>query len=289
LHKVNVKTLNNIHTSEILFLKYLSESNDFYVASSSNDNSVNIWDIKTGVSVRIYKEHTDKVYSLDEINDDVLVSGSKDGYIRIWKISTGETLNKFYVEHSVNIVKVLQKSQLIVCGVRNNLRIYNLSKNVMVKSLSGHDSNIIIYTIEILNEQFIASGGSDRNITIWDLTTDSIKYKLVGHEGTIFCIKRLSSYLIASADSFAGIKIWNWILGEHVNTLIGHTRAVTYLDLFDIYTLISVSWDKTIKLWNISNGSLLQTINTETKINALTMLKTSKIFNFSDINIFSKW
>jgi WD40 repeat protein len=76
-------------------------------------------------------------------------------------------------------------------------------------------------------------------------------------------------------------------LGEHVNTLIGHTQAVTYLDLFNIYTLISVSWDKTIKLWNISNGSLLQTINTEIQINALTMLKTSKIFNFSGITNFS--
>jgi WD40 repeat protein len=81
----------NFHTNRIRHLKYLPFKND-YVASASQDNTVNVWNTLTWTSIRTYTNHSGWVFSLDQIDNDTMVSGSKDNRIRIWRISTGETL-----------------------------------------------------------------------------------------------------------------------------------------------------------------------------------------------------
>jgi len=186
----------------------------------------------------------------------------------------------------VNSVRVLLNGQQIACGLGGlsgiNLRIYNYTTGDLVQSLQGH-YNGNVYPIEILNEQFMASGGSDSKIIIWDLATFSIKYNLSGHEQSVLCIKRLSSNLMASLGEDYNtdqgtINIWNWLTGELVFVLSDHSGPFSHysLDLYDEETLISVSGDQTVKFWNISNGELIQTINTNYAIHAIVTLKKSK-------------
>ena len=113
------------------------------------------------------------------------------------------------------------------------------------------------------------SGDANNFVYIWDLETYSIKYNLTGHSGWVYCLKLLSSSLLASSDAEGLIIIWNWLQGTLVHKLQGHNNAVHFssLDLYDNQTLISGSWDSTIKLWNFSNGSLIETINTDIEIN----------------------
>jgi WD40 repeat protein len=177
-NKVLNKTLTNLHTKAIILLKYLPLSNG-YVASASEDKTVNVWNTITWSSIQTYTNHTSFVNDLDQIDNDTLVSGSDDGTIHIWKISTGETVQKIIVSDRVNSVRVLLSGQQIACGCGINLCIYNYTTGNLGHSLNGHN-NRIVYPIEILNEQFMASGGSDSKIIIWDLATFSIKYNLIG-------------------------------------------------------------------------------------------------------------
>jgi len=48
------------------------------------------------------------------------------------------------------------------------------------------------------------------------------------------------------------------------------------LDLYDELTLVSASWDSTVKFWNISSGTLMQTLKTDIRVNALAKIETSK-------------
>jgi WD40 repeat protein len=130
----------------------------------------------------------------------------------------------------------------------------------------------------MLSEQFMASGGQDRRVIIWDLFTYSIKYNLTGHTNWVTCIKRLSSNLLASGDENGKIIVWNWLTGERMFNLTGHTNSIYYnsLDLYDEQTLISGSYDRTVKYWNITNGALIRSINSDIPIFALAMLKSSE-------------
>jgi WD40 repeat protein len=251
------------------------------VASASEDNTINIWNTLTWVSIRKYTNHTHWVYCLDQIDNDTMVSASNDKTIRIWRISTGETLKIINFNSRVNVVRVFSvEYKQIVCGklgTSNNLQIYNYETGFLIQTLSGHNQTVL--SIEMLSEQFMASGSNDKSVIIWDLSSYSIKYNLTGHNSGVYCIKRLSSNLIASGDLLGLIIIWNWLTGERIFSLIGHTKRfeLNSLDLYDEQTLISGSIDKTVKFWNITNGELIQSINVNISINALVMLTSSEL------------
>ncbi len=270
----------NIHTGPIRHLKYLPFKNG-YVASASNDKTVNVWNTLTWTSIQRYKNHTDWVYSLDQIDNDTMVSGSADKTIQIWKISTGETLNIMNLSSKVYVVRVFSiELKQIVCGLygtSSNLQIYNYSTGAFIRTLSGHSSSVL--SIEMLSGQFMASGGQDQNVLIWDLSSYAIKYTLTGHASAIYCIKRLSTNLIASGNSLGLIIVWNWLKGERIFNLTDHTKRLELnsLDLYDDQTLISGSWDRTVKFWNITNGELIQSINVNINVSALAMLKSVKL------------
>jgi WD40 repeat protein len=273
----------NLHTGAIRHLKYLPYKNG-YVASASEDKTVNIWDTLTWTSIQRYTSHTSTVNSVDQIDNDTMVSGSSDYTIQIWRISTGETLKVINVNTWVYVVRVFSiEYKQIVCGklsTSNNLQIYNFNTSDLIRTLIGHSESV--FSVEMLNGQFMASGGHDRRVIIWDLFSYSIKYTLTGHTDRVRCIKMLSSNLIASGDENGLNIIWNWLTGKQIFNLIGHTKRLNLnsLDLYDEQTLISGSWDQTVKLWNITNGTLIQSINVDIQVNSLAMLKSSEWLNF---------
>ncbi len=269
----------NFHASGICHLKYLPFKNG-YVASASQDNTVNVWNTLTWTSIRKYTNHTQIVTSLDQIDNDTMVSGSRDSTIQIWKISTGETLQTINVGADVFVVRVFSiEYKQLVCGKvssSSKLEIYNYETGDLVRTLIGQSSDVT--SIEMLSEQFMASGGNTGSFFIWDLSSYSIKYTLTGHTDYVMSIKRLSSQLIASGDEHGLIIVWNWLTGERIFNLIGHTSGLNLnsLDLYDDQTLISGSLDRTVKFWNITNGALIRSINVNISINALAMLKSSE-------------
>jgi WD40 repeat protein len=280
------KSTTFFHSNAIRHLKYLPYKNG-YMGSASHDNTVNIWDTLRWTSIQRYTNHTSVVYSLDQIDNDTMVSSSQDQTIRIWKISTDKTLKIITFNVAVYVVRVFSvEYKQIVCGkigTSNNLQIFNYETGDLIQTLNGHSSSVL--SIEMLSEQYMASGGADQKVIIWDLSSYSIKDTLTGHSSPVSCIKRLSFNLLASGDGSGLIIIWNWLTGEQMFNLTGHTNRLELnsLDLYDEQTLISGSWDRTVKFWNITNGTLIRSINVDININTLAMLKSSRCTNYSGL------
>ena len=79
-----------------------------YIATSSLDSSVKIWDPNSNWTlIQKYSNHSSfDVYGLEYINADTIASGDTNGTIQIWSISTGLTLRTIYTGSIVYTLKI---------------------------------------------------------------------------------------------------------------------------------------------------------------------------------------
>ncbi|EAZ90309.1 hypothetical protein [Crocosphaera chwakensis] len=73
--------------------KILATSSQTMIEPNQKDNSIILWDLKTGKKLHILKGNTKKVTSLAIDNDSsILATASEDGTIQEWDIKTGENI-----------------------------------------------------------------------------------------------------------------------------------------------------------------------------------------------------
>eukprot|EP00118_Oscarella_pearsei_P027607 m.311214 g.311214 ORF g.311214 m.311214 type:complete len:644 (+) comp62157_c0_seq1:51-1982(+) len=115
----------------------------------------------------------------------------------------------------------------------------------------------------------LASGGWDKEIHIWDLSTletsTILKDKHSCPVTTVSWFQPDGSLLAAGSADFT-TTIWNAATGEHLLTLREHFGWVLDSDFSGNGSLLATaSWDKTVRIWDPATGALLQTLNGHTK------------------------
>ena len=265
------------HTGSIIRLKYLSNG---FLASASNQ--VKIWDTTTWSLVTTFTGHqSQSVYGIESINSSFIVTGGYDKIAKIWNVNTGGTtfIKSFTFPSEVLCIKMINESH-IAFGLANpgyNLAIFNINSGESVANLTGQSEDV--YDLELLSQQYLASGTLDNKVIIWNLFTSSKQYTLLGHASTVTSLKLISSSLLASASADSKVIIWNWNTGTLVTTLLGHGLGIDRsLDLISsMGMIVSGSKDKTIKFWQVSTLTLAQTLTADTPITSLITLATSSI------------
>ena len=98
------------------------------------------------------------------------------------------------------------------------------------------------------------------------------------HTNTIYRIKQLPNGYVATCSEDSTVKIWipsntnNWIL---VRTHQSHTLGVIAIDYINADTIVSGDGNGVIEIWSKSTGVVSQTLNANSKIWSLKMLKNN--------------
>ncbi len=91
------------HTSGVNTVLFSFDNKTLF--SSSDGQTIKIWDISNGKCLKSLHGHTSRINSLAIFNDTILVSGSSDRTIRLWDTRTGECL-KILQGHTNSVVSV---------------------------------------------------------------------------------------------------------------------------------------------------------------------------------------
>lgn len=106
----------------------------------------------------------------------------------------------------------------------------------------------------------VVSGGCDRDVRVWDLSTGKCKYVLSGHRSTVRCLRVLEERPIAISGARDGtLRVWNVETGTLIHTLAGHQHSVRCLDVAG-NMVASASYDCSCRVWNVDTGECVHVL-----------------------------
>jgi WD40 repeat protein len=215
----------------------------YILASGGADQSIRLWNLKTGQLLHRFLGHQGAVQTLAiSPNGRRLVSGSLDRTILAWNLHCRALTDRFF-SHSGSPYSHR-------CGA-----VYGVSYSP--------------------DGRVIASASADTTIKLWNQRNGELLYHLNEHQDQVLCLTfphskccltkeeihpQLSLFASGAADGV--IKLWQFSRLRSLYTLTGHTACVRSLVFSpDCHLLVSGSDDMTVKLWNVQTGELLRTLN----------------------------
>lgn len=245
------------HTKSVYDVDF--DSTGRLLASGSSDTSVKIWDILNGwINSKTLSGHDHAVSCVRFLpGDDRLVSASRDKSIRIWEVGTGFCV-KALSGHSewVRCVHPSIDGRLLAsCGNDQAARIWDLKTGETKVELRGHEHVIEVIAfapttayaaIRDLAETkttggaasaaanstpglYVATGGRDKVIKIWDATNGQCVRTLIGHDNWIrgLCWSPNGKFLLTCSDDKT-VKVWDLTQGGRCSkTIDAHGHFVT--------------------------------------------------------------
>jgi len=234
------------------------------IASGSEDNSIKLWNAKTGKSLRTLKkswwrrENNAAILSVAFSPDGrSLVSGSEDNTIKVWDVKTGKVRKTLTGEDVwVNSVTFSPDGRSFA-SKGDKIKLWDITTNKPLFNLDG--VRVVAFSP---NGRMLASGGLNDSIRLWDLETGKVVHTLHKHVNPIRSVAfSPDGSILASGSDDKTIKLWNLKTGKELSTLEGHRHSVGSLAFSpDGRVLASGSSDTTIKLWDISSSQELDTL-----------------------------
>jgi WD40 repeat protein len=137
--------------------------------SGSYDNTLRLWDLTTGATLRTLEGHTDWVSGVAVLADGSrALSGSYDNTLRLWDLATGATLRTLEGHTSpVNAVAVAANGSRALSGSGDHtLRLWDLTTG---DCLAEFYADAAIGCVAFARDDLIVAGSADGRLHILEI------------------------------------------------------------------------------------------------------------------------
>lgn len=106
----------------------------------------------------------------------------------------------------------------------------------------------------------LVSGGCDREVKVWDVSTGELKHTMRGHASTVRCLRVLEGRPIAvSGGRDSTVRVWDLETGQLLRILAGHQNSVRCLEVAG-NQVATGSYDCTCRIWDVDTGECLHVL-----------------------------
>ncbi|MFM2062804.1 MAG: hypothetical protein RLZZ507_2474 [Cyanobacteriota bacterium] len=248
------------HTSSVNSVAFSPDGS--MVVSGSLDNTVRLWDAKTGEAIaQPITGHTGSVNSV-AFNPDgnTVVSGSKDKTVRLWDVNTGKAIGQLYSHaQPVTSVAFSPDGNTIVSGSWDNtVWLWDLNtEEAIAQTFSGHTKPILSVAFSP-DGKTIVSGSWDNTVRLWDIETgEAIGQPFSGHTNSVTSVAfSANGSIVVSGSEDSTVLLWDVKTGEAIGQpFSGHISSVTSVAFSAGSMVVSGSEDRTVRLWDVETAT----------------------------------
>ena len=240
-----------------------------YIVSTSWDQTLRVWDARTGKEQRTLRGHAGKVLGCAiSPAGDYIVSASDDQTLKVWIVETGEGQRTFSGHtQAVRSCAISPAGDYIVSASDDRtLKVWDAQKGKERRTLRGHTDGVRGCAISPAGD-YIVSASKDQTLKVWDAQTGEERRTLQGHTGGVDgCAISPAGDYIVSASRDNTLKVWDARTGEERRTLRGHTDWVNGCAISPAGDyIVSASYDRTLRVWDAQTGEERRTLQGHTR------------------------
>jgi WD domain, G-beta repeat len=236
------------------------------VATGSEDKTIRLWNLDSGVEIGILTGHQKSVESIafHPHQSGLLVSGDRAGAIKLWQVDPVLELSSTDSQQSkVNCLAISLDGKLIVSGGSDRtikIWYFVLSDERSIDclaTLKHHQLAVNAVGFNPINSEVkFASVSSDRRVMLWGMESKTPLSILTAHTQAVKTLAfSPDGKLLATAGDDGLIMLWDLASRKLVRTLSAHRWTISALSFLNSSnTLVSASWDGNIKFWQVDSG-----------------------------------
>jgi len=179
-----------------------------FLLTGGMDNVINIWDIKTRVPKRTYKEHGNPVSCcIFNYNDSAMATASSKGEILMINVQTGLANDPMEAPDSQVIrdmgYSYFQRTLLASISDSGAVNLWDTKERKLVKTFNDHKSPGTGLSFSPLNDMLLCSTGLDKRIIFYDVSGKKT-VKTINTEGPVTCCDFMHDGCTVAVGSASG-------------------------------------------------------------------------------------
>ncbi|EAQ86764.1 hypothetical protein CHGG_08017 [Chaetomium globosum CBS 148.51] len=196
----------------------------------------------------------------------ILYSGGRDGVICAWDLNNNTQAHT----HWINDIALAQKYSTTGCRPPQTSwsRPWRpLASDVLEPVTIGqHADYVKCVATPSQSTPWVASGGLDRKISLWDLSGAGqtleidVRGEEVEQKGSVYALG-VTHNILANGGPESIVRLWDPRSGQRITKFVGHTdtiRAILISESGDM--VLSASSDQTVKVWSVAAGRCMHTL-----------------------------
>ena len=238
------------------------------IATASEDQTVRVWDARTGVEALTLKGHSDRVNSVSWSPDGSrIATASDDDTARVWDARTGvEALTlKGHTSFVTSVSWSPDGSRIATTSCDNTARVWDARTGAEALTLKGHTNSVTSVSWSPDGRR-IATASGDKTARVWDARSGAEALDLKGHTGTVYSVSwSPDGSRIATASLDKTARMWDARSGAEFLTLKGHTNPVNSVSWSpDGSRIATAGRDGTARVWDAKTGAEALTLKGHT-------------------------
>lgn len=238
--------------------------NQPFLASSSHDHTVRLWDLRTGDALQVWDGHQNMVRTVAFSPDGTwLASGGDDCTIRRWQLETGQCLDVFEGHReAVCAICISPDSKTLISGSEDStIRHWDASDGQCLKALQGHQGAILTIALSPDGNTLVSSS-LNRCVRVWDLHSGNSLHTAIGYTDYAYGLTfSPDGQTLAAGSSNSLVRLWDWQTATCTQTLQGHHNWVWSTAWSpDGQRLASSGRDHSAKIWQVASGTCIRTL-----------------------------